>query len=407
MKPALKHWKEAATVILAARTTSGLAVDSLKRSANHLPPNSTKSVHADKPGFDYKVLCLKRSSKSRFMPNAYVFPGGVVEPADFSSDWLETFTSFRHLPNFGLGFVKQAPESRPPIFAMDRLEPGSLVSSSVALRICAVRETFEESGILLAVPKNSLNNITDIVSHGKDKYIDTSLTGLNDTWDKLELSRWRSLVIENASNFIRMCRELDCVPNIWGLHEWGNWLTPIGSKSKQRYDTAFFICCLNDIPNTTQDEKEIVHFKWSTPTGLLQSYQAEKLYLATPQIYELGRLCHFPQLQELLSFASKRAEEGCEQFVAVRLMASDCLIFLLPGDDLYPKNVFEIEERGAILSRDEGFEQLQQESSALHRMVFFSPHSAALYVNITPKYNHLLPTGAPSLAGSPLHKSQL
>jgi len=59
-----------------------------------------------------------------------------------------------------------------------------------------------------------------------------------------------------------MCRELQCLPNIWALHEWGNWLTPIGVYGKQRrYDTAFYICCLDEIPYTLHDEKEIVHFK--------------------------------------------------------------------------------------------------------------------------------------------------
>jgi len=38
-------------------------------------------------GFDYQLLMLKRSSKSKFMPNARVFPGGVCDPQDFVEQW--------------------------------------------------------------------------------------------------------------------------------------------------------------------------------------------------------------------------------------------------------------------------------------------------------------------------------
>lgn len=63
-----KVWRDAATVILTAKNAK----------------------HVDHT-FDYSVLMLKRSSKSKFMPNAYVFPGGVLSPSDTSSGWLDLF----------------------------------------------------------------------------------------------------------------------------------------------------------------------------------------------------------------------------------------------------------------------------------------------------------------------------
>ncbi|XP_045546346.1 acyl-coenzyme A diphosphatase NUDT19-like [Salmo salar] len=250
MNTALRHWKEAATVILAAGTRHKLTVDSLTRCVDKGTSTPVISGHPNLPdrfAFDYEVLLLKRSGTSRFMPNAYVFLGGMVDLSDFLSQWLDLFKSFWSLLNFGLGFVKQPPETR-PIFSTDRKKLGSPFPGDVALRICAVRETFEESGVLLVVPKEEesilLNNSIE-----NNRY-------------SHELVKWRVLVNENPSNFIRMCRELECLPN-WGLHEWGNWLTPTGVYGKQRrYDTAFYICCLQETPpHTMQDEKEIVHFK--------------------------------------------------------------------------------------------------------------------------------------------------
>ncbi|KAJ8343366.1 hypothetical protein SKAU_G00306950 [Synaphobranchus kaupii] len=403
MNTALKHWKEAATVILAAGTRRRPAFHSLKRSEIPSPPNFTKSDFAQNSVFDYEVLLLKRSGKSVFMPNIYVFPGGMVDPSDFSSDWLETFKSFRQSPNFGLGFVKQ--ETRPPIFATDRQKLGSPITSDVAFRICAVRETFEESGILLVVPKNEENNIINTMNHSGDNQVTTPLTRLHELCGNRELARWRSLVIADPCNFIRMCRELDCMPNIWAMHEWGNWLTPKNDDYRRRYDTAFFICCLQEIPPTVQDEKEIVHFKWSSPSEVLQSYQTRELFVAPPQVYEMGRMCHFPQLQDLHSFARMRAPEGCERFLPVQLVAADCSIYLLPGDELYPENLDPSEDGGVNLSTEKSFEQLQEESSALHR--FTRSYTINFHMSITPKHGHLRPIGAPSQTSSSTHKSRL
>lgn len=258
MNTTLKHWKEAATLILAAgrrRGADSLALTAEESSCGrpHLP---------DKSLFDYDVLLLKRSGKSGFMPNAYVFPGGTIDASDFSSEWLDIFKSFTSSHNFGLRGVKQPLDTRPPIFATDRLKLGSPIPGEVAFRICAVRETFEESGVLLVASK--IKEKTLLKSVQDSGFIEHC--EVNDLCSS-ELTKWRVLVNQNPSNFIRMCRELQVLPNIWALHEWSNWLTPAGRYGATRFDTAFFMCCLPEIPYTLQDEKEIERFQ---VTGYIQ-----------------------------------------------------------------------------------------------------------------------------------------
>ncbi|CAK6967282.1 nucleoside diphosphate-linked moiety X motif 19 [Scomber scombrus] len=384
MNTALKHWKEAATLILAAGNRLG--VDAL---SSRTPPVSGcygRSHLPHKSRFDYDVLLLKRSSKSGFMPNAYVFPGGMVDSSDFSSEWLDIFKSFSDSPNFGLRGVKQSAETRPPIFATDRLKLGSPIPGEVAFRICALRETFEESGVLMVVPQTEEESLlkstedrcaTDQILHYK----------VNDLCSN-ELTKWRALVNQNPSNFIRMCRELQVLPNIWALHEWGNWLTPAGRYGVTRFDTAFFICCLQETPHTLQDQREIVRFQWSTPSEILQSYEARELWIAPPQFYELSRMCRYPLLSDLHKFASQRAREGCEHWLPVVLTKDEQYISLLPGDKLYPLN--SSGETVVGKSTDPQVED-RQDDSALHRIRISDPYTVTLQITITPKYNHLLP----------------
>ncbi|MEQ2222949.1 hypothetical protein ILYODFUR_031777 [Ilyodon furcidens] len=377
MNTGLKQWKEAASLILTAGRTLG---------GNSLSSRAPLDDSGASSRFDYDVLFLKRSAKSTFMPNAYVFPGGVVDSSDFSSDWLDVFKSFLNSPAFGLRSVEQPVETRPPIFATNRLKLGSPIPGDVALRICALRETFEESGVLLVLPKKEEKRL---IKSPHDTFCSPHKLCSD------ELSKWRALVNKSPSNFIRMCQELEVLPNIWALHEWANWLTPVGIYGSRRFDTAFFMCCLQEIPSTLQDEKEIVHFQWSTPFEILQSYRARQLWIAPPQFYELSRMCRFPLLNDLHSFAHQRATEGCDQWLPVNVLQDQQYISLLPGDKLYPRDSSKQAEGDH--TRDSQLEE-QPDDSDLHRIVISDPYTITLQITVKPKYNHLLPVMEPALS---------
>lgn len=225
----LRHWREAATLLLAAGTPARLP---------RSPPGP----------FDYELLLLQRSSRSGFMPSAHVFPGGLVEPADFSADWLGLLPAS---PRCGLGLVKPPPvgSSRAPLFATERERLGSPLPGEVAFRICAIRETFEEAGILLLLPGRGPAADSGPASPLPAERLPPS-----------ELSEWRRRVQQDPRCFLQLCRHLGCVPNIWALHEWSNWLTPVGRAGAggRRYDTAFYLCCLRERPpHASQDEQEV------------------------------------------------------------------------------------------------------------------------------------------------------
>ncbi|XP_061566859.1 nucleoside diphosphate-linked moiety X motif 19 [Cololabis saira] len=399
MNNALKHWKEAATLILAAGQRVGadglLSRTSLTGTGTGGPGSGSGSHLPHWSRFDYDVLLLKRSSKSGFMPNAYVFPGGMLDSSDFSSEWLDVFKSVTNSADFGLRPVRQPPESRPQIFSTDRRQLGSPVPGDAALRICALRETFEESGVLLVLSEEEARQA------GEDGFKDEMGRGLCRAHQLCsdELAKWRALVNRDPSNFIRMCKQLQLLPNIWALHEWANWLTPAG-RPGARFDTAFFMCCLQEVPDASQDEKEIVRFQWSRPSEILQSYRARQLLIPRPQFYELSRMCCFPSLSDLHSFAYERATEGCEHLLPV-ISKVERHTALLPGDKHYPLHI----SRQTEADNRTDFELNDTPNGALHRIVMSDPYTPTLQITITPKYNHLLPLIEP--ASSQDSKSKL
>lgn len=371
MNQALKHWREAATLILAARNGNTV----LNRTPLPLLEEKSPSWPL-KSAYDYEVLLLKRSKTSSFMPSAHVFPGGLIDSSDFSSEWIEVFSNYKKSPHFGLGLVKQHPSSRAPIFATDRTSFGSPIPGEVAFRICAIRETFEESGILLVLPKGSERTPSQEVTKTVH-------------FDDHQLSAWRLRIQENPSQFIHMCQELHCMPNIWALHEWSNWLTPVTGRSvmSRRYDTAFFMCCLQDQPHTLDDQKEVTSFQWSTPTEIIENFQSQNLWIAPPQGYELSRMARLPSLRELHQFSVDRALEGCERLMPMVIVTSDRYIQILPGDELYPEEPDLTGKKEFVLSPD----VLLKSGSRLHRIEHRDRHTMNIYVNIEPKYKHIHP----------------
>ncbi|XP_056381707.1 acyl-coenzyme A diphosphatase NUDT19 [Hyla sarda] len=371
MNNTLKHWREAATLILAAGCQH---LSAMPKITTQGPCDS----HQKNTAFDYKVLLLQRSKKSGFMPNAYVFPGGLVEPSDFSNDWVKVFERYVDKPNFGLGIVKQPPDTRPPMFLTDRTKFGSLIPNEVAFRICAIRETFEESGILLVVPENS-----DIEDNQKLKaaYEENGET----------VAKWREEVQNDPLRFIEMCKELQCVPNIWALHEWGNWLTPVFSNNSRarRYDTAFFICCLPRKPVTSNDQKEVTSFIWLTPQEAIEGHR-NKTWVPPPQFVEFSRLCNFTHFQELQEFTLHRALEGCERWFSVVVHARDGMIHILPGDDLYPDDPDVTGQTEKTYSTNKTIEELVRDKKNINRFLLVDGVPQCL-VTIQPKYKHIKP----------------
>lgn len=115
-------------------------------------------------------------------------------------------------------------------------------------KICAIRETFEESGLLLCTNANNV--------------------------PKQELNAWRNRVHDDATQFKVMCEQYKISPDVDRLIPYSNWITP--AIEKRRWNTHFFLTVLDQeytnqkeqdlyFKNVMADGKETVQFDWLKP----------------------------------------------------------------------------------------------------------------------------------------------
>lgn len=236
-----------------------------------------------------------------------VFPGGVGEPIDGSPRWLTLLSTFGYSKQDFQSFHQHS-GTITPLFQKDPIQ------RHIELRITAIRETFEELGLLICSRKHKEERVGQWADFVQD----------------IDVKYWQNRITNNADDWLTLCEENKCYPDIWSLHYWSNWLTPISFK--KRFNTAFFIAGVEQKPASFEGSSEVVGVEWLGPDQVLKSGKT----LFPPQVYELTRISHVKDISELIKFASKRSGHDSELLYPVIVKAKDGILHLLPGDDLYP-----------------------------------------------------------------------
>ncbi|XP_012059686.1 PREDICTED: nucleoside diphosphate-linked moiety X motif 19, mitochondrial-like [Atta cephalotes] len=293
----MKAWSDAASLILAARhgQTYSCAV--------------SPAIH------NYKLLCLKRHQKSSFMPGLYVFPGGTVDPADVNLKWYEYFNAFG-LDNDRLASLVPKAVSRPQIFQSKENE----LLREISLRITAIRETFEECGILLCRRNKNGNAHSSWVEH-------VSIP-------KGEMQTWQNKVHNDATEFLNLCQKLECYPDLWALHEWRNWLAP--TYETKRFNTAFYLACIPHMPYAEYEAIEMDDLQWFSP----EEFSLTGFEFPPPQQIEIARLTKIKSIDNLLNIAMERNKKGIQKlYLPIVVQLKDGIGMVMPEDTMYPKEI--------------------------------------------------------------------
>ncbi|XP_076285386.1 acyl-coenzyme A diphosphatase NUDT19 [Lasioglossum baleicum] len=319
--------------------------------------------------YNYDLLCLKRHQTSKFMPSAYVFPGGVIEPFDADPKWHNLFSAFGFDKNSFSTLIPDV-KTRPLIF---KQQPNEL-PREISLRISAIREAFEECGILLCRRSNDGGTRSDWAQH-----IEMS---------EADIDTWQKRVHNDATEFYSLCKNFDCYPDLWALYEWSNWLTPTVFRDK-RFDTVFYMACMQETPPTLSEASEIEDLKWDLPANFI--FSTEGITLPPPQQYEIARISKFESIDNLLDFAIDRTKRGVLQIMPVKVKMLDGNVYVMPGDSMYPVQANIIEEQ-VILKTDMTIQQFQDISPVKNRIEFYNCEVRKLFVqNFDNEDGHLAP----------------
>ncbi|KAF5283390.1 hypothetical protein FQA39_LY04766 [Lamprigera yunnana] len=339
MNSNLNKWRQAASILLVAKEVS------------------------KKSNFNYKLLTVKRGSKLSTNPGVTVFPGGIMEKqADTSKEWLEILKR----SGFELNkFIEiNTKGDKPPIFTM---ENSNEIPRCISLRISAIRETFEESGILICRNFNSQETLPW-----------STCTIIED------IVKWQKKVYGDPKEFINLCSQYQMYPDLQSLHDWSNWYTPATIPAK--FDTMFFFTAFQTIPPSFAEQNEVMQLQWATPQEYIEEKLKKSITLLVPQFYEISRLNNIYDINYLAKFSQERGRKGLQPYFPYQVGTDNGNCFILPGDDLYPDSTCLFNEEKVYLKK-------LPQSVVRHRIhVNLSRDTNIEILNYSPLYDHIIPS---------------
>ena len=233
-------------------------------------PASTVVLARDSETAPFEVLLLRRPAEARFAAGAYVFPGGMIDPADHDPELSER-----------LGVDS------------DRGEPAALAA--------ALRELLEETGLLLADSRPAPEAVAAA----------------------------RQSLLAGDSNFLGIAHEMDLTFRTVRSAYFGRWITP--RRFSRRYDTRFFLTRLPEDQPDFEPEltEELAGFIWLSPSEAVERFREGRLPMLFPTRTTLGSLAEYDSLASLFEACHATTVEPVTPRLLIR---GDSVRPVLPGD---------------------------------------------------------------------------
>ena len=239
------------------------------------------------PGVD--VLLTQRHRANKFAGGDYVFPGGKIEVDDNPGDaaeWCADFDAAR---------------------AAGRLGVRGDTRTALGFWIGAIRETFEEVGVLLAVDEA-----------GRPAKVDAP-----------RFAEYRAAIQHDNRAFWEMVKKERFRLSAAQLVFFAHWITP--EESPYRYDTHFFAAPMPEGQEPVADEHEVVAMRWLPPRGAITAFKRGEISLRNPTVQNL-KLCDGSSVREVLDALDAREVPTIRPRV---IMDGDKRRVLMPGDPGY------------------------------------------------------------------------
>jgi len=236
-----------------------------------------------------EVCMLQRNLNSDFVGGAYVFPGGGVDDDDGSA------------------------ATRAVCVGRDDVEASSLVGvdrGGLSFWVAAIRESFEEAGLLLARDAQGAS------------------LRLDDSERIRRFGHHRVAVDTGRRRLAEICIEEQLVLDVGALHYFSRWVTPLGAP--RRYDTRFFIAAAPDEQRALHDDREVIGTRWLTPSAALADHDAGRMTMIFPTVRTMVALQRFDSASDVLDHAAEQAR--IEPVVPMLRDEGGGMRLVLPGD---------------------------------------------------------------------------
>ncbi|MET8156383.1 NUDIX hydrolase [Sphaerisporangium sp. NPDC005289] len=226
-----------------------------------------------------EVYMLRRAASMAFAAGAYVFPGGSVDPRDADQ---------------AVAWAGPAPETWGRLLGADTTTARGLVCA-------AVRETFEESGVLLAGPSPDT--------------VVADTTG--DDWEAD-----REALIDRRLSLAEFLNKRSLVLRADLLRPWAHWITP--DVEHKRFDTRFFVAAMPPGQRTRDVGGEADEVAWLRPAGAIERARNGEILLMPPTFRTLTEMSDYAEVEavlacerEIVTFQPRAAEVDGEMWLVI------------------------------------------------------------------------------------------
>ncbi|MCQ6552436.1 NUDIX hydrolase [Streptomyces sp. C10-9-1] len=237
------------------------------------------------------VHMLRRRTSMAFAGGAYAYPGGGVDPRD----------------DRPVGWAGPSPSEW-----ADRLGTGDAALAQ-AVVCAAVRETYEEAGVLLAGP--------------------TPDTVVGDTTGE-DWEADRRALVDRELSFSHFLERRGLVLRSDLLGAWARWITP--EFEPRRYDTWFFVAVLPEGQRTRNASTEAESTVWTRPGEAAAGYDRGELLMMPPTIATLRTLEPYPAAADALAGSAGR--DLAPVLAQARLVGGE-VVLSWPGHDEFTRHV--------------------------------------------------------------------
>lgn len=212
---------------------------------------------------ELQVFIMKRNANILFAGGMWVFPGGSVDDGDSAA-------------SYGRYCIHRSDTS-----ASEQL---GLARGGLAYYVAAIREAFEEAGVLLARHCES----------------ETPLE-LIDTETRLRFNGLRAAVNEGSTDFLEVVEQENLILDAAQMHYIARWITPPGSP--RRYDTRFFVSRMPADQDPIPDDNELVGSSWLSPREIISRVAANEMGMLPPTLRMVEALGAFETAEQVIEAA--------------------------------------------------------------------------------------------------------